>query len=124
MSIDISDFISDDIGTIPATRFIKSGSRDAQGRWVENADIIDTHEVILQPVTGKELANIGAGGERIQDFRKIYIPISPDTIGYVDYTDEWEFDVADLTGVRFISFNIDNRLNSNYCKCVVARRDR
>ena len=123
MAIDMQDAVSDDIGTIPATLFSQSGSRGADGKWVAGVEGAGVpYDVILQPVTDKELINLGAGGERIQDFRKIYLT----DVGTISLTpeDEWEFNATGLNGVRFKVYAMDNRPWRNYCKCVVARVDR
>ena len=122
-ALDMDGFIDDDFQSIPATRFSQSGSRDAKGRWVAGAEGAGTpHKVNLQPLSDKELTNLGAGGERIQDFRKFYV--NDGDLQSLTPQDEWEFDTPDLAGVRFTVYMLDNRPWRNYCKCVVARNDR
>lgn len=122
MSLDMSDFIDSDFLSVIGTRYAQSGSRGTDGKWTSGAETPTTHKLNLQPLSDKELVNIGAGGERIQDFRKFYVNDG----GTHDLTpqDEWEFDSPELSGIRFTVYMLDNRPWRNYCKCVVARNDR
>ena len=123
MSLDMENFIDDDFQSVPATRYGQSGARDGKGKWVANAEDPGTpHKINLQPLSDKELTNLGAGGERIQDFRKFYV--NKGDLYSLTPQDEWEFDTPDLAGVRFTVYMLDNRPWRNYCKCVVARNDR
>ena len=123
MSLDMENFRDDTFVSVPATRYSQSGARDAKGKWVANAEGAGTpHKINLQPLSDKELTNLGAGGERIQDFRKFYV--NDGDLYSLTPQDEWEFDTPDLAGVRFTVYMLDNRPWRNYCKCVVARNDR
>lgn len=123
MSLDMGDFIDDDLASVEATRYSQSGSRGGDGKWVAAAESgDDPFFVNLQPLTEKELINLGAGGERIQDFRKMYF--NTGDLQSLTPQDEWEFNGAGLVGVRFTTYMLDNRPWRNYCKCVVARNDR
>ena len=122
-ALDMDGFIDDDFKSVVANKYGQSGARDAKGRWVGNAeDPVKPYDVNLQPLTEKELINIGAGGERIQDFRKFYV--NKGDLYSLTPQDEWEFITPDLDGIRFTVYMLDNRPWRNYCKCVVAKNDR
>lgn len=122
MSLDMENFIDDTFESVPATRYSQSGARDAKGKWVAGAEVGSPHKINLQPLSDKELINLGAGGERIQDFRKFYV--NDGDLYSLTPQDEWEFNTPDLAGIRFTVYMLDNRPWRNYCKCVVARNDR
>ncbi len=122
MSLDMEGHIDDAFQSIPATRYSQSGSRDSKGRWVSGVESGSPHKVNLQPLSDKEIANLGEGAERIQDFRKIYV--NDGDLYSLTPQDEWEFDAPDLAGIRFTVYAMDNRPWRNYCKCVVHRNDR
>jgi hypothetical protein len=122
-ALDMDGFVDDDLKSVTANKYGQSGARDAKGRWVAAAeDAVIPYDVNLQPLSDKELTNLGAGGERIQDFRKFYV--NKGDLFSLTPQDEWEFDTPDLAGVRFTTYAMDNRPWRNYCKCVVARNDR
>jgi len=123
MSLDMFGFVDEVFRSVPAIRYSQSGARDNMGKWVKGAECKDDKRAVnLQPLSDKELVNLGAGGERIQDFRKIYI--NDGDLYSITPQDEWEFDTPDLEGVRFSTYMLDNRPWRNYCKCVVVRNDR
>ena len=122
MTINMVGHVSSVLKTCIGTRTARSGARGSDGRWVEGAETESTHNVNLQPVTEKDLANLGIGGERIQDFRKAYI--NDGTTGVLTPQDEWEFDCEGLVGKTFTVDAIDNRPWNNYCKIVVHLNDR
>lgn len=121
-ALDMEGFIDDDFQSAQATRYAQSGARNGSGKWVSGAEVSTEHGVNLQPLTEKELVNLGAGGERIQDFRKFYV--NDGDLFSITPQDEWEFNTPDLLGIRFTVYMLDNRPWRNYCKCVVARNDR
>jgi hypothetical protein len=109
--------------TCGAVRYSQSGARGADGKWVAGAEVSTIHkDVNLQPVSEKELANLGIGAERIEDYRKAYI--NDGLTADLTPQDEWEFDAPGLVGVRFTMDSTDNRPWNNYCKIVVHRNDR
>ncbi len=122
MSLDMTGFIDSDFLSVIGTRYAQSGASGADGKWVDGAEAPTTHKLNLQPLSDKELVNIGAGGERVQDFRKFYI--NDGLTAELDPQDEWEFDSPELTGVRFTVYMLDNRPWRKYCKCVVHKNDR
>ena len=123
MSLDMANFIDSDFLSVVGTRYSQSGARSATtGKWEAGAETATTHNLNLQPLGDKELINLGAGGERTQDFRKFYI--NDGSTHNLAPQDEWEFDSPDLSGIRFTVYMLDNRPWRNYCKCVVARNDR
>ena len=122
MTLDMTNFIDSDFLSVIGTRYAQSGARGADGKWVDGAEAPTTHKLNLQPLSDKELVNIGAGGERVQDFRKFYI--NDGLTAELDPQDEWEFDSPELTGVRFTVYMLDNRPWRKYCKCVVHKNDR
>lgn len=122
-ALDMEGFVDDDFKSVKANKYGQSGERDAKGRWVANAEAAPIpYDVNLQPLSPKELTNLGAGGERIQDFRKFLV--NDGDLYSLTPQDEWEFDTPDLAGIRFTVYMLDNRPWNNYCKCVVARNDR
>lgn len=122
MSLDMEGHIDEVFKSVPATRYSQSGVRDVNGRWVANPEVSTPHDINLQPLSDKELTNLGAGGERVQDFRKFYV--NDGDLYSLTPQDEWEFDTPDLASVRFSVYMLDNRPWRHYCKCVVARHDR
>lgn len=122
MSLDMLGHIDDVFESISATRYAQSGARGSDGKWVSGAETSSPHKVTLQPLSDKELTNLGAGAERVQDFRKVYV--NDGDLFSITPQDEWEFDSPDLAGIRFTTYMLDNRPWRNYCKCVVHRNDR
>lgn len=122
MTINMAGHVTSVLRTCKGTRFARSGARDGKGRWVEGAEAASIHDVNLQPLSDKDIANLGIGGERVQDFRKAYI--NDGTTGELTPQDEWEFDCEGLAGQRFTIDAIDNRPWNNYCKIVMHLNDR
>ena len=120
--LDMSDHIDDDLISVMATRFARSGTRGSDGRWTEGAEYSTTHKVNLQPLSEREIQNLGEGGERLQDLRKVYI--NDGNLYSLTPQDEWEFDSPDIAGARYTVYSMDNRPWRSYCKCVVHRNDR
>jgi hypothetical protein len=122
MTINMAGHVSSVLKTCKGTRFAQSGSRGSDGRWSGDPEAPTTHDVNLQPLTEKDVANLGVGAERIQDFRKAYI--NDGTTGELTPQDEWEFDCEGLVGKRFTVDALDNRPWNNYCKIVMHLNDR
>lgn len=123
MSLDMEGFVDDVFESMPATRFSQSGDRDSKGRWAADPEGTGTpHTINLQPLSDKELANLGAGAERVQDFRKFYV--NDGDLYSITPQDEWEFDTPDLAGKRFTLDALDNRPWRNYCKGIIHLNDR
>ena len=122
MSLDMLGFIDDVFESVPATRYSQSGSRGSDGKWAAGAETDTAHTVNLQPLSEKEVSNLGIGAERIQDYRKIYV--NDGDLYSLTPQDEWSFDTPDLSGIRFTVYKMDNRPWRSYCKCVVHRNDR
>ena len=120
--MDMEGFIDDDFESAIGTRFSNSGARGTDGRWVAGVPVESSHSVNIQPLSDREAVNLGVAGERIQDFRNIYI--NDGDLYSISPQDEWEFDAVDLVGQRFKTYSMDNRPTRNYCKCVVSRNDR
>lgn len=119
--LDVDGFVDEDFESVPATRHTQSGTRDDKGRWVANAESDVPYTVNLQIVTDRELINLGVGGERTEDYRKLYI--NNGDLFSLTPQDEWSFTAPDLTGQRFSVYKMDNRPWRNYCKCVIVRID-
>lgn len=122
MSLDMLGFVDDEFESVPATRHSQSGSRGSDGKWAAGAEADTAHTVNLQPLSEKEVSNLGIGAERIQDYRKIYV--NDGDLYSLTPQDEWSFDTPDLSGIRFTVYKMDNRPWRSYCKCVVHRNDR
>ena len=122
MTLDMLGHIDDTFESMPATRYAQSGARGSDGKWTSGAETETPHKVTLQPLSDKELANLGVGAERVQDFRKVYV--NDGDLYSITPQDEWEFDSPDLSGIRFTTYMLDNRPWRSYCKCVVHRNDR
>ncbi len=122
-ALNMVGFVDEDFTSTTATMYKQAGARDSKGRWVSNAEAVGVpYSVNLQPLSDKELFNLGAGGERIQDFRKFYV--NEGDLYSLTPQDEWEFSDPDLSGIRFTVYLLDNRPWNNYCRCVVHRNDR
>lgn len=119
--LEMSDFDDDSFGNIVATRSAQSGDYNDSGLWVAGVPVVTTHNVTMQPLSESEISNLGEGGERDQDYRKIYI--NSGDLFKIEDKDEWTFDTLDLSGVKFRTFKLDSRPLRNYCKCIVARID-
>lgn len=122
MSLDMQNFVDDCFKSVVATRYAQSGSRGSDGKWASGAETSTSHNINLQPLSDKELVNLGAGGERVQDFRKFYI--NDGSTQSLTPQDEWEFDAPEFAEQRFTVYMLDNRPWRNYCKCVVHLNDR
>jgi len=121
VSLDMEGHIDDCLQSIPATRYSQSGAR-VDGRWVAGPETPTPHKVTLQPLSEREVANLGEGAERVQDYRKIYV--NDGDLYSITPQDEWVFDSPELSGLRFTTYRLDNRPWRNYCKCVVHLNDR
>lgn len=120
MSLDMSDHIDDDFESMPATRYVRSGARDSEGVWVEGAKVPKKHKVTVQPLSGREISNLGVGGTRIEDYRKIYI--NDGELQSLTPQDEWVF--SDMPDDTYKVHSMDNRPWRSYCKLMVRRNDR
>ena len=118
MSLDMGGFIDSVFQSTGATRTSYSGGGYVDGIWQDGATTQTSHLVNLQPLNGKEIEALQVGGERIKDYRKIYVN-DGDTYSIAE-SDTWTFDGVDG---EFKTIATDNRTWRNYCKVIVARED-
>lgn len=124
MSLDMFGHIDDVFTSTNGTRISKTGGSYVGGKWVGGVETTSPHRVNIQPLNNKEIQALQIGGERIGDYRKVWV--NDGLIGEISEADNWTFEGID--GL-FKSVQVDNRsnypsaFNRNYCKIIVARID-
>ena len=124
MSLDMFGFIDDKFESIEATRVART-VQYINGRPVSSITSTSDHIVNIQPVSDKQIQSLSAGGERINDARRIYV--NDGDLYSILPSDEWTFGGIDAErlGVAgtFRCLQLDNRPWRNYCKAIVIRKD-
>jgi hypothetical protein len=112
--------IDDVFTSVVGTRITKSGGAYVDGKWVTGVDSSTTHNINVQPLNAKEANHLSIGGDRIKDYRKIYV--NDGSASEITEADNWTLPGVDGT---FKTFMLDNRVpfGRNYCKIIVARID-
>lgn len=118
MPLDMIGHIDDCFQSVPATRTANTGDYEADGIWQAGAGAQSSHKVTVQPVSEKEIESIETGGERIIDWRRIYV--NDGDLYAITPADTWE--LSGIDGV-FRCMKLDNRPWRNYCKIIVGRND-
>ena len=120
MILDMAGFIDDSFESVTATRMPQGGDYDATGIWQDSPGTAEQHSVTVQPVSEREIQNLGKGGERLLDVRKIYV--NDGTLANIRPSDTWQFDAG--FGVKnWKAIRLDCRPWRNYCKVIVSRID-
>lgn len=95
--------------------FVKDEGQFIDGAWVQVDGERKTYQACVQPVGGRELSFLQNGGERISDFRKLYITQKIEGL---------ELDgVFEFLGQRWKVVDFDDRPENTYTKITVARID-
>lgn len=122
MSLDMGGFIDSDFKSIDANQITKDGGYDGDGIWQEGVDSEPIpYDVNIQPLNDRELNNLNIGGERTQDYRKIYVndgdfhALSPKAF--------WEFDANNNGLERYKVIKSDIRVWRRYAKITVVLID-
>ena len=122
MSLDMGGFIDADFQSIPANQIAITGSAyDANGVWVEGTEATLPYTVNIQHLNPRELQALSLGGERINDYRKIYVndgdfhALSPLAF--------WEFNANNVGTQRYKVISSDIRKWRRYAKIMVVLID-
>lgn len=124
MSLDMFGHIDETFTSSIGTRIARSGGDYVNGRWVEGIETESPHNVNIQPMNMKQIQTLQIGGERIQDYRNVWV--NDGLIGEIAESDTWTFIGIEGT---FKTTMLDNRANylepynRNYCKFVAVRID-
>lgn len=119
MILDMAGFVDDTFQSAIATRIPQSGSY-VNGKWQATAGSQEQHSVTIQPVSEREIQNLGKGGERLVDVRRIYV--NDGTLASIGPSDIWKFDAGQ--GLKqWKAIKLDCRPWRNYCKVIVSRID-
>ena len=118
MSLSMSGHIDNDFDSQMALQFVPVTHTEENGvfRDVEGQPVDYTANV--QPMSMKEISYLGIGLERINDYRKAYIN-SGDLTPLQSFSGYFL-----LGGVRYKPVEMDIRINRDYCKLILARRDK
>lgn len=120
VSLDMSGHIDDVFESAVVTRISKSGGAYVDGKWVPGVEVTSPHRANIQPLSDKEANHLSIGGDRIKDYRKLYI--NDGSASEIIEADNWTIPGVDGT---FKTFMLDNRVpfGRNYCKIIIARID-
>lgn len=122
-SIDMGGHIDDVFQSHVGTRTSKSGGSYVDGIWQDGDTVVTTHEVTMQQLNQKDINFLQAGGQRIQDARKVYV--SDGMVGSIAEADTWTF--VDVNGFvvdgTFKCVSVDNRTARTMTKIYVVRLD-
>ena len=122
MSLDMSGFIDADFKSIPANQITQTGGYDGDGIWDSGIDSPPIpYDVNVQTLNDRELNNLNIGGERVEDYRKLYIndgdfhALSPKAF--------WDFDANNVGTQRYKVIKSDIRKWRSYAKITVVLID-
>lgn len=120
VSLDMFGHIDDVFESAAVTRINKYGGSYVNGKWVEGTTTSTTHRANIQPLSNKEAYHLSIGGDRIKDYRKLYINDG----SAADIVEADNYTIPGLDGT-FKTIQLDNRVpfGRNYCKIIVARID-
>lgn len=118
ISLDMFGHIDDVLTSGVANRTSNSGGSYVNGRYVSGSDTIAPHTVNIQPLTMKQIDNIVSGGERVEDFRQVWV--NDGLLASIREADTWS--LPDIVGT-FKTTRLDNRPTRNYCKFIAVRID-
>lgn len=120
MSLDMFGHIDDVFTSTIGTRTAYSGGGYVDGKWTEGIPSLSEHNVNVQPLNMKQIETLQIGGERIKDYRQVWV--NDGSIADIAESDTWVF-----TGVEgsFKTTQLDNRVpfGRNYCKFIAVRID-
>jgi hypothetical protein len=123
MSLDMFGFIDDVFVSIPANQItLTGGGYDTDGIWQDGTETSSPYTVTIQPISDREIQSLQIGGERVVDYRKIYVndgdfhALSPDAY--------WEFDANNRGVERYKVVKDDIRVWRNYAKLIVCLQDK
>ena len=112
-----STFVSIDANQIT----VAGGAYDSDGIYQDGTESILPYTVTIQPLNDRELNNLQIGGERVEDYRKIYVndgdfhALSPKAF--------WEFDANNVGVQRYKVIKSDIRVWRSYAKITVVLID-
>lgn len=118
VSLDMIGHIGDVFTTGTATRRAHTGGAYVNGRWVEGTTTETTHTINDQPLTMKQIDNLQLGGERVLNYRQVWV--NDGVLASITEADTWV--LPNHTGV-FKTTRLDNRPTRNYCKFIAVRVD-
>lgn len=104
-----NDFTTDEVTHIPSV-----GSYE-NGVWVESGGSQKVVSACIQPLSKRELSFLQNGGERVSDFRKLYVTQQIEDLTLMS---QFEF-----FGQRWKVVEFDARPENTYYNIIVARFD-
>lgn len=116
--LDMLGHIDDTFESTTSTRTAKTGGEYIDGKWVEGTTNDSPHSINIQPMSMKQIAALQIGGERISDYRNVWV--NDGVMAEISEADTWVLDGIDGT---FKTTQLDNRPWRNYCKFVAVRID-
>ena len=128
-SLDMGGFIDSDFVSIPANQISQTGGGyDGDGIWVPGAESTTPYAVNIQPLNPRDIDSLQIGGERVNDYRRIYI--NQGDFHALSPKDFWEFDANNNGVERYKVVALDNRGKRpeggawrNYAKIIVCLID-
>lgn len=122
MSLNMFGHIDSVFVSIPAKQVSQTGGDyDSDGIWVPGAESTTAYTVNIQPLNPRDIDSLQIGGERVKDYRKIYVnngdfhALSPKAF--------WEFDANNNGTERYKVISGDIRQWRNYAKIIVCLID-
>ena len=121
-SLDFNGFVDADFKSYSATQITVTGSGyDDDGIWQEGTESESAYDINVQPVSNREIQSLQIGGERISDYRNIWVndgdfhALSPSAF--------WEFDANNNGLERYKIISSDIRVSRSYAKLTVCLID-
>jgi hypothetical protein len=122
MTLDMGGFIDADFQSIPANQIsVAGGDYDSDGIWEDGTETPLPYVVTIQPLNDRELNNLNIGGERVEDYRKIYV--NDGDFHALNPKAFWEFDANNVGVQRYKVIKSDIRVWRSYAKIMVALID-
>lgn len=120
ISLDMYGHIDDVFISATVTRTSTTGGAYVNGKWVAGTTSTSPHGVNIQQLNPKEANHLSIGGDRIKDYRKLYV--NDGSAGEIIEADTYTIPGVDGT---FKTFMLDNRVpfGRNYCKIIISRID-
>lgn len=122
MSLSMLGHIDSTFKSIDANQIsVSGGDYDSDGIWQDGTETELPYTVTIQKLNDRELNNLNLGGERVQDYRKIYVnsgdfhALSPSSF--------WEFNANNVGIQRYKVIKSDIRVWRSYAKITVALID-
>lgn len=121
MSLDMGGFIDDVFVSVPARQVNATEGDYVDGIWVPGSETTTLYTVNVQPLSTRDIDNLRIAGERILDYRKIYVndgdyhELNPKAF--------WEMNVNNRGVERYKVIQSDVREWRRYAKIIVCLID-